>query len=90
MHLLDSHATADGLRASFTAVLSEATFAKNVLFNQGGASPYEAVYGRVPPLVTVLATSHLMLDDRDTDRLRHLALQSMLRATDEATARRAE
>ena len=64
--------------------------AKNILFNIGGASPYEAVYGRTPPLVTV--TSHEAndtADDRDADRLRHLALQSIMQATAEAKARRA-
>ena len=91
IHLLDSNATVEGLRASFSAVLSEATFAKNVLFNQGGASPYEAVYGRIPPLVTVAShQSPDTVDDRDADRLRHLALQSMLQATAEAKARRAD
>ena len=40
LHLLDSNAAVEGLRASFSAVLSKATLAKNVLFNQGGASPY--------------------------------------------------
>ena len=91
IHLLDFNATAEGLRASFTAVLSEATFAKNVLFNQEGASPYGAVYGRVPPLGTVASNQPAdIVDDCDADRLRHLALQSMLQATAEAKARRAE
>ena len=62
-----------------------------MLFNQGGASPYEAVYGRIPPLVTVAShQSPDTVDDRDADRLRHLALQSMLQATAEAKARRAD
>ena len=91
LHLLESNAAVEGLRASFSAVLSKATLAKNVLFNQGGASPYEAVYGRVPLLVTVAShRSPDAVDDRDADRLRHLALQGMLQATAEAKARRAE
>ena len=90
IHLLQSHTLNEGLRASFSAILSEATFAKNVLFNVGGASPYEAVYGRTPPLVSV--SSHEApdeVDDRDADRLRHLALQAMIQASAEARARRA-
>ena len=90
-HLLDSNATSKGLNASFSAIMSEATFGKNVLFNIGGASPYECVYGRVPPLITV--SNHQApeeVDDRDSDRLRHLALQSMMQAMSESKARRAE
>ena len=71
IHLINTNAEQEGLRASLSAVLSEAVFAKNVLFNTGGASPYEAVFGRIPPLVNVtrpdLATE---VDDRDADRLR--------------------
>ena len=90
VHLLESHTLNEGLRASFSAILSEAVLAKNILFNVGGVSPYEAVYGRIPPLVTV--TSHEssdLIDDRDADRLRHIALQSIMQATAEAKARRA-
>ena len=90
-HLLDSNATTEGINASFAALIAEATFAKNVLFNMGGASPYECVYGRVPPLVTL--SEHQApeaVDDTDADRLRHLALQSMMQAMSEAKARRAE
>ena len=90
IHLIDANSLAEGLRTSFEAVLAEATFAKNVLFNTGGATPYEAVYGRVPPLVAVINhESPDQVDDRDSDRLRHVALQSMVQATAELKARRA-
>ena len=64
---------------------------QSALLNRLEFTPYEAVYGRVPLLVTVAShRSPDAVDDRDADRLRHLALQSMLQATAEAKARRAE
>ena len=90
IHLLDTNATKEGLRVSFGALLAEAVFAKNILFNMGGASPYEAVFGRIPPLITVVShESPDFIDDRDADRLRHLAIQSMTQASAEMKARRA-
>ncbi|CAE7799125.1 pol, partial [Symbiodinium sp. CCMP2456] len=90
IHLLDTNATNEGLRVSFGALLAEAVFAKNILFNMGGASPYEAVFGRTPPLITVVThESPDFIDDRDADRLRHLAIQSMTQASAEMKARRA-
>ena len=90
IHLLEGHTNNEGLRASFTAILAEATYAKNILFNVGGATPYEAVFGRVPPLIAVVShETGEMVDDRDADRLRHLALQSMMQSTAEQKAQRA-
>ena len=39
IHLMDQQATRDGLRVSFTQVLNEAVFSKNVLLQYGGYSP---------------------------------------------------
>ena len=50
---MDQQATRDGLRVSFTQVLNEAVFSKNVLLQYGGYSPYEALFGRTPPLLDV-------------------------------------
>ena len=55
IHLTDQQATNDGLRVSFTQILNEALFAKNVLLQYGGFSPYEALYGRTPPLLDVMS-----------------------------------
>ena len=89
-HLLDTNALNEGLRASFEAILAECVFAKNILFNLGGSTPYECVFGRVPPLITVVShEAPDFVDDRDSDRLRHLSLRCMLQASAEQKARRA-
>ena len=54
VHLCDSQATTEGLRVNFEQVLSEAVYAKNILLNYGGHSPYEALFGRTPALLNVL------------------------------------
>lgn len=53
LHRCDEQATADGLSVDIDNILSEPLFAKNFLFVQGGYSPYEALYGRTPPLLNV-------------------------------------
>lgn len=54
LHRCDEQATDDGLRVDFEQLLSEAMFAKNSLFLLGGLTPYEALYGRTPPLLNVV------------------------------------
>jgi hypothetical protein len=49
LHLLKDQPNAEGIAVPFSVVLSESVFAKNALFRCGNASPYEAVFGRVPP-----------------------------------------
>ena len=84
-------ATNDGLRVSFIQILNEALFAKNVLLQYGGFSPYEsyeALFGRTPPLLDAMPIE----DDRETEnpaKLRSLAVQSMLQAAAEDRIRRA-
>ena len=88
IHLIDGKATADGLRVSFQQVLTEATFAKNVLLQYGGYSPYEALYGRTPPLLDVL--SHEDDEHREhPTRLREIAVQAMMQAAAEDRIKRA-
>lgn len=53
VHLVDGQAVADGLQVSFEDVLAEAVYSKNVLCQYGGFTPYEALYGRTPPLFNV-------------------------------------
>ena len=63
IHLMDQQATRDGLRVSFTQVLNEAVFSKNVLLQYGGYSPYEALFGRTPPMLDVMTAE----DDQEPD-----------------------
>ena len=53
LHRCDEQSTADGLRVGMENTLSESLFAKNCLLVQGGYSPYEALFGRCPPLLNV-------------------------------------
>ena len=91
LHRCDEQSTADGLRVGMENILSESLFAKNCLLVQGGYSPYEALFGRCPPLLNV---RDLERDDpqeeEDSFRLRMIAVQSMIEATARAKAQRAE
>ena len=50
-HLVDSQLKDEGLKIPFALTLAESTFAKNVLLSVDGASPYNALYGRVPRML---------------------------------------
>ena len=90
LHVLEEQSTAEGLRLAFDAILGEAVYAKNALFAVGGASPFEAVFGRTPPLLGVVdAEIGDSPDDRDSDRIRQIAIQSMIQATAESKMKRA-
>ncbi|CAL1139494.1 unnamed protein product [Cladocopium goreaui] len=85
---MDQQATRDGLRVSFTQVLNEAVFSKNVLLQYGGYSPYEALFGRTPPMLDVMTAE----DDQEREhpaRLRSIAVQAMIQASAEDRIRRA-
>ena len=91
LHLLEGQASSEGLAVPFTAVLAEAVFAKNAMFQCGNVSPYEAVFGRPPPLLaTVGEESGEGISDRDAARIRHLAVSSMIQATADQKARIAD
>ncbi|CAE7152098.1 unnamed protein product [Symbiodinium pilosum] len=63
-------------------ILAEAIFAKNALFRHGNASPYEAVFGRTPALLDALHFESVAdISERDCERLRHAAIQSMVQAS---------
>ena len=65
--------------------------AKNALFRCGNASPYETVFGRVPPLLSVVGEeTGEALTDRDAARVRHLAIGSVTQATADQRARTAD
>ena len=88
LHLIEDQTTAEGLPATFDMILSEALFAKNALFQCGGASPYEAVFGRTPPLLTTVSEeSGEAPSDREVVRIRQIAIGSMIQATSDSKAR---
>ena len=90
VHLLKDQTLSDGVRISFDLILAESVFAKNALFRVGNMTPYQALYGRVPPLYDVLtAESGQSVSDANADVLRSRAIQAMIQATAEAKLLRA-
>lgn len=87
LHLLEGQATSDGLKISFAEILQEAVLAKNCLVNVGGFSPYQAVYGRTPPLLDAVEAAFDEPEDRASAKLRELAISSMVQATAKERAR---
>eukprot|EP00971_Amphidinium_carterae_P349276 6490937-Amphidinium_carterae.1 len=79
----------DGVPYNDSLVLCESVFCKNTLTNIGGFSPYQAVFGRTPPLM-MTDFEHAPLESlRDDDsigpvgqsaRLRELAMSCMTEA----------
>eukprot|EP00435_Cladocopium_sp_Y103_P067560 s366_g30.t1 len=91
LHLLEDQSNAGGLAVPFSTVLSEAVFAKNAMFQLGNATPYEAIFGRHPPLMaTVSEESGEGVSDRDAYTIRRLAISSMIQATADSKARIAD
>ena len=89
-HLLRDQTMADGIKASFEAILSECVYVKNAMMRIGNASPYEAVIGRVPHLFDVVdAESGPDIEAKDADRLRAKSIQAMVQATAAAKLERA-
>ena len=88
-HKVEGQAIADGLRVDVSEMLSESLFAKNVLCVVGGYSPYQALYGRTPPILDVLS-EEAPESDFSHWRLRQIAVEAMIQATAEQKASRAE
>ena len=88
LHLIEDQTNSEGFAASFDMILSEAVFAKNALFQVGNASPYQALFGRVPPLLSVMSEeSGENITDRESSRLRQIAISTMIQATAEQKAK---
>ena len=85
------------IKMPFARVLSEATFCSNALLTVNNMSPYNAVYGRVPPILPgidqVDADNEDLLEHpgliRHTYRLREIAVEAMIQETAKARAQRA-
>ena len=69
-------------------IVAECTLAKNLLVSVGGYSPYQALFGRLPPIMSEFEpASDTQLDDigpgvpgvsKHHHRLREIAAQSMV------------
>ena len=91
LHKLTSQIRVEKLQVEINDVLSQAIFAKNVLTNVAGFSPFLAVFGRWPNVLSDLeAAGQSALRDgeggiaganRHSVRVRELALQAMISAT---------
>ena len=91
LHLIQDQALESGVDLSLGIALREATFAKNALFLVGNTTPYEAVFGRTPPLMAVVGEeSGQPNTDREANKVRQIAINSMIQATAEQKTRLAE
>ncbi|CAJ1446370.1 unnamed protein product [Effrenium voratum] len=82
LHLIDTQAQNEGLPIGINTLIGEAIYAKNILFTVGNTTPHEAVFGRTPPLLQVMAhDAAAPLAERDAARIRQIAVSSMIQAT---------
>ena len=89
----------EGIAMPLEIVIAECALIKNLLITVAGYSPYQAVYGRLPPLLAEFEpVSDCQIDDqsagipgisRHHHRLRELAMQAMVEMTAKDRLRRA-
>ena len=99
VHKVKSQLTLEGLEVPLKIIIGEAMFAKNVLLNVHGESPYRAVFGRTPPMLREFEDSTISnLQDfegaprggaRHAARVREIALQQMIEGTAQAKMKHA-
>ena len=89
---VESQLTEEGIgNVPLEMIVAECCLAKNLLISIGGYSPYQALYGRLPPIMAEFEpASETQLDDmsagvpgvsRHHHRLREIAVQSMVDLT---------
>ena len=91
LHQVEGQLQREGLALTAEAILDECILAKNVMLCVHGVSPYKAVFGRVPNMLSEFEPiSDTALDDdndgiqgisRNVNRLREAALHSIVRGT---------
>ena len=89
----------EGVRVPFEVIVAECFLAKNVMVTVAGQTPYRALYGRDPPMLSEFEpTSETQLDDasgglpghsRSHMRVREVAVQSMVQQTAQLRLERA-
>ena len=90
-HKIKSQALSEGLNSDFEMLISSTSFAKNAVCCCNGATPYQAVFGRTPVMLTEFDTPGLaeVYDGafgsasttdatRDANRLREIAVECMV------------
>ena len=91
LHLIEDESNNEGLVTNFDMILAEAIFAKNALFQIGNPTPYESLFGRTPPLLSMIGEeAGEVASDRDAARIRQVSINAMIQASAEAKARRAD
>ncbi|CAK0897272.1 unnamed protein product [Prorocentrum cordatum] len=99
IHRVRSQLEQEGIAMPLEIVIAECALIKNLLITVAGFSPYQAVYGRLPPLLAEFEpVSHCQIDDqsagipgisRHRHRLREVAMQAMVEMTAKDRLRRA-
>ena len=82
MHLIEEQLTKEGITVSFDRLLGESVFAGNSLVSYGGATPYNARFGRQPRMLPDLEAppdTTAPGPARYTHRIREVALQGISR-----------
>ena len=76
---------------SLESILGEALFAQNALNTVGGCTPYQAVYGRQPPMLPPLEaiSPNDTEDGRKEQRVRQMAINEMAQVSALNQTRRA-
>ena len=97
MHLIEEQCKRENLQITFKQLLSESTFCGNALTFVGNSSPYNALYGRTPKCLPDVpyteddmeASQRLPENERVQQRIREIAVQSMVSTTAAARMTRA-
>ena len=99
LHTTETQSLEEGVNLPFEVVLAECVLAKNVMLSVAGFSPYQALYGRLPPLMAEFEpASDLQLTDtvggvvgasRHHHLVREIALRSMVDMTAKQRVERA-
>ncbi|CAK0801133.1 unnamed protein product, partial [Prorocentrum cordatum] len=99
IHRVQAQLAEEGIVMPLEIVIMECALIKNLLITVAGYSPYQAVYGRLPPLLAEFEpVSDCQIDDqsagipgisRHHHRLREVAMQAMVEMTAKDRLRRA-
>ena len=87
MHLIESQCILEGIAISLICLICLAMFAVSALTTVGQKTPYQAVYGRQPPMLPPIRPANDVNPNLDSDdgraesRIREIAISSMVEAT---------
>lgn len=87
MHVEEEYCKKEGLTVSAQMLLAMCVFCGNALVSTGGTTPYQAVFGRQPPMLPPLLGPETSAETGETPggrsqrRLREIAFESSVQAT---------